>query len=632
MVSVLKCPTARSTSKSAVTGKNAETGGTLARILVKTSQPDNTPSDEDVAAIIAAANAKIDEDVPITLLRLAKAEAEERLGHVMYDKEFVREEEIVLAYIPEWNLNFCTDPIVASTGKVGHLSLVKSKYIKKKTELELQVEVAASREDATAPVLAEEDAARAASLTKADVAAFDFAPPPKKKKGPAETEAKDAKKKKKKGESAGGAGGASAAASTVKQPPAPAAAAEASGGAGHDADTAGATDGAEKPTQVVNPWEVEAGEDGVDYAKLIRDFGCEAITESLVERVERLTGKKAHRFLRRGLFFSHRDFDVVLDAYEKGEDFYLYTGRGPSSEALHMGHLVPFQFTQWLQEAFKVPLVIQLTDDEKFLWKDLTLEQCHRMGFENSRDIIACGFDPERTFIFSDLDYYANMYPNILRIQKLTTHSTVRGIFGFGPSDNIGKQAFPAVQAAPSFSSTFPIPLRGAKDMWCLIPQAIDQDPYFRMTRDVAPRLGLKKPSLIHSRFFPALQGSKTKMSGSVDSSAIFVTDTPKQIKKKVNKYAFSGGQENVDLHRELGADVDVDISYQYLTFFLEDDEELEHIRAEYSAGRMLTGDVKAKLIETLTPIVESHQQARAAVTDDVVRHFQSVRELRGRE
>jgi tryptophanyl-tRNA synthetase len=34
-----------------------------------------------------------------------------------------------------------------------------------------------------------------------------------------------------------------------------------------------------------------------------------------------------------------------------------------------MGHLVPFMFTQWLQEAFNVPLVIQLTDDEKYQFK-----------------------------------------------------------------------------------------------------------------------------------------------------------------------------------------------------------------------------------------------------------------------
>ena len=158
---------------------------------------------------------------------------------------------------------------------------------------------------------------------------------------------------------------------------------------------------------------------------------------------------RAHPFLRRGIFFAHRDLAEVLDAYEKGQGFYLYTGRvrctsdvssqtpsfvydlelqglrnrvwsvagptalpcskprrssanaeardlcqhrtldvqqlvttpsvpdaaclwlrqGPSSDALHLGHLIPFMFTKWLQSAFKVPLVVQLTDDEKCLWR-----------------------------------------------------------------------------------------------------------------------------------------------------------------------------------------------------------------------------------------------------------------------
>ena len=47
------------------------------------------------------------------------------------------------------------------------------------------------------------------------------------------------------------------------------------------------------------------------------------------------------------------------------------------------------------------------------------------------------------------------------------------------------------------------------KDVTCLIPCAIDQDPYFRMTRDVAPVLKFKKPALLHSTFFPALQGKQ---------------------------------------------------------------------------------------------------------------------------
>lgn len=61
------------------------------------------------------------------------------------------------------------------------------------------------------------------------------------------------------------------------------------------------------------------------------------------------------------------------------------------------------------------------------------------------------------------------------------------------------------------------------------------QDPYFRMTRDVAPRLGFPKPALLHSTFFPALQGPQSKMSASDPSSSIFLTDTPKQIKQKVS-------------------------------------------------------------------------------------------------
>lgn len=38
----------------------------------------------------------------------------------------------------------------------------------------------------------------------------------------------------------------------------------------------------------------------------------------------------------------------------------------------------------------------------------------------------------------------------------------------------------------------------------------------------------------------------------------------------------------------------------------------------EYGEGRMLTGDVKKRLTEVLTEMVERHRRARAAVTDEV--------------
>jgi tryptophanyl-tRNA synthetase len=60
---------------------------------------------------------------------------------------------------------------------------------------------------------------------------------------------------------------------------------------------------------------------------------------------------------------------------------------------------------RWLQEIFDVPLVIQLTDDEKCLWKDLPIEETMRLAKENAKDIIAIGFDVNKTFIFSNLTY-----------------------------------------------------------------------------------------------------------------------------------------------------------------------------------------------------------------------------------
>lgn len=67
----------------------------------------------------------------------------------------------------------------------------------------------------------------------------------------------------------------------------------------------------------------------------------------MIKRLEKVSGKPAHHLLRRGIFFSHRDLGIILDEFEKGKPFYLYTGRGPSSSAMHLGHLIPFMFTKY---------------------------------------------------------------------------------------------------------------------------------------------------------------------------------------------------------------------------------------------------------------------------------------------
>ncbi|KAF9052673.1 hypothetical protein BJ165DRAFT_1413116 [Panaeolus papilionaceus] len=382
--------------------------------------------------------------------------------------------------------------------------------------------------------------------------------------------------------------------------------------------------------QVVTPWDVQGSvtadgkQSAIDYDKLIDQFGTRRIDDALLQRFEKLTGRKPHVLLRRGMFFSHREFDKLLDRYEQGKPFYLYTGRGPSSDSMHLGHMIPFVFSRWLQDVFQVPIVIQLTDDEKFLFKhELKPEQTKMFSRLNARDIIACGFDLEKTLIFSDYEYMGGaFYQNVTRIARQITYNQAKATFGFNESDNIGKIHFAAIQAAPSFASSFPQIFGTATDIPCLIPCAIDQDPYFRLTRDIAPKLKFPKPCLIHSKFFPALQGPQTKMSASDPNSTIYMTDKANQIKNKINKHGFSGGQETEEEHRRLGGNTDVDVAYQYLTFFLDDDEELERIGREYRAGTLLTGQLKAYCIQLLQKFVTEFQERRAKVTDEIIDAF----------
>jgi tryptophanyl-tRNA synthetase len=117
-------------------------------------------------------------------------------------------------------------------------------------------------------------------------------------------------------------------------------------------------------------------------------------------------------------------------------------------------------------------------------------------------------------------------------------------------------------------------------------------------------------------------------MSGSVSNSAVYLTDTPKQIKEKINKHAFSGGQATAELQRELGANLNVDVPYEWLTFFLEDDDRLAQIGKDYGSGVMLSGEVKKELIGVLSDMVGEHQARRKDVTEEVVKEFMRVREL----
>jgi tryptophanyl-tRNA synthetase len=354
----------------------------------------------------------------------------------------------------------------------------------------------------------------------------------------------------------------------------------------------------------VTPWEVE-GE--VDYKKLMHDFGTQPLTEELIKKISHKAGY-THHFLRRKIFFSHRELDVALKEQSEGKNFALYTGRGPSGNT-HLGHIVPWIFTKYLQDAYDSQLYFQITDDEKFLCKDkLSMEDTKNMAYENALDVIAVGFKQGKTHIIVDTDYSKTLYNIAIQVAKKVTASTAKSVFGFTNETNIGMYFWPAMQAAPCILPSY---LEGKK-IRTLIPAAIDQDPYWRIVRDVAPKLGYPKTAAVHCVFLPALTGPSGKMSTSTgEQSTIFTTDDEKTVRNKINKYAFSGGQTSIKEHREKGGNPDVDVSYQWLRFFEEDDKKLEEIYNAYKNGDMLTGELKNILIDKVNEFLKEHQRKK---------------------
>ncbi len=350
----------------------------------------------------------------------------------------------------------------------------------------------------------------------------------------------------------------------------------------------------------VTPWEVK-GE--VDYDKLVNQFGTQRIDEKLLKRLK----KPLPALLRRGYFFSHRDLDKFLDSYDKGKKISIVSGRGPSQK-MHIGHIIPYLIAKYFQDKYGCEVFLPVSEDEKFFVKDdLSFESAEKYAEDNILDLIAVGFDPKKTKIHRDFQY-THIYRYAAQIAKHVTYSTAKAVFGLTPDQNIGWSFYPAMQAAHILLPQF---LHGPH--LTLVPIGIDQDPFMRITRDVAEHPSFKfiKPGAIHSKFLPSLQGPGTKMSASEFETALLLSDDPKTVEKKIMKYAFSGGRATVEEHRKYGGNPDVDVSYQWLTLFEEDDKKLEKIYYDYKSGKLLTSELKKILVEKLNAFIKEHQKRK---------------------
>ncbi|MCJ7731397.1 tryptophan--tRNA ligase [Candidatus Bathyarchaeota archaeon] len=348
---------------------------------------------------------------------------------------------------------------------------------------------------------------------------------------------------------------------------------------------------------IITPWEV-SGE--IDYNRLVERFGTKSITHDLLERMETHSGR-LHFMLRRNIFYSHRDLNIVLDHYENGGKFVLYTGRGPSGP-VHLGHLIPWVFTKHLQNTYGCKLLFQFTDDEKMLIReDYDTDITNHWVYENSLDLMALGFDPENTEFLVNMKHTSKLFPIALKIAKKITGSTMRAVFGFNDESNLGIMFFPSMQAAPCFLESE----RAGEPVPCLIPAGIDQDPYWRLTRDIALKLGYPKPAQIHGKLLPGLTG-QAKMSSSQPETAVYLTDVPELVEKKILSAVTPVDRISCPL-------------YLYHYFLLsESDDTVNEMYHECTTRHKSCEECKWELIEVINRFLRAHQMRRKLIRKSV--------------
>jgi tryptophanyl-tRNA synthetase len=361
---------------------------------------------------------------------------------------------------------------------------------------------------------------------------------------------------------------------------------------------------------VVTPYEVKGR---IDYDRLRELFGTQELTGELLARIHHLAGGELHPLLQRGVFYSQRDLGALLDGFANGRPFFLYSGRGPSGP-LHTSHLLHFELCHWFQRRLGVPMYIQITDDEKFWARtNLTREETAYWGLENLYDLLALGFDPKRTKVFFDSRSIQALYPLAIRVARKIPYSTVKAVFGFEPSTNIGLVFYTALQTVPCFWPSW----AEGRTVPCLIPCGIDQDPHFRVTRDIAEGLGYPKPALVHSQMVPGLLGEAAmSTSGDRADNALFLNDPPEVVERKVRN-AFTGGRATVEEQRRLGAVPEVcSVWALWRTRFAESEEKFAEVTAGCRSGALLCGECKSQVLERIHGFYRSHGVAREKVKD----------------
>jgi tryptophanyl-tRNA synthetase len=215
----------------------------------------------------------------------------------------------------------------------------------------------------------------------------------------------------------------------------------------------------------------------------------------------------------------------------------MMTGLMPSGN-MHLGHKTVADLMIFFQK-LGAECYVLAADIEAYLTRGTKREEMKKVAEEDYLlNYIALGLKLKKTRFYYQ-SKGSKKYMNLSKYAaKYITFNELKAIYGgLTPGKIISALTQVADILHPQLEEN-----GGPKPV--VVPVGVDQLPHINLTRDIATRMksdyNFILPSATFHKFLPGLKGGK--MSSSDKDSCICFNDNPKEVERKIKKYAFSGG------------------------------------------------------------------------------------------
>lgn len=340
----------------------------------------------------------------------------------------------------------------------------------------------------------------------------------------------------------------------------------------------------------IDPW---SSKGFANYEHVFKEFGLSEFPENWRNALK-------HRLFERNMVIAHRGFEKVMKRIEQKKPFINMTGIA-SSGRFHLGHKVDIDLFLFFKSLgahnyFAIADIDGYTSRQSIK----TMEDAKKIAADNLAHALAFGLNEKDVYVQSQRD--ARYYEFAFELSKKITRNMFEAVYGHV---DLGKISAAVLQYADILH---PQLKEYSGKMPSVTGIGLDQDPHARLTRDIAKRLpyDLEMPSFIYFKHQSGLmEGSK--MSSSKPETAIFLDDSEKDVKKKIQN-AFTGGRETIEKQRKLGGRPEICKVCEILRFHYPDTKEVERIMNECRQGKRLCGETKQFTIDFLTKFLKEHQ------------------------